>query len=83
MKRKRKVRRVAGTNNGAMSTKTILTLRTAFIKGMFAAAVLLFVIGAASLDSNPVTGVLLTIVSLAVAAVIYIQNEGGYYGDSL
>lgn len=76
--RKRKASRPAATGNGSRTNhKLILALREAFIKGMFAAAVIMTLIGAAAVDADPVKGAAIFIVSLAVAFVIYVQNVDG------
>lgn len=52
-------------------------MREAFIKGLFFACVILFLIGGAALDAEPVIGSVICLVSLAIGALIYVQNVGG------
>lgn len=52
-------------------------MRENFIKGMFFASFLGILIGAAAVDSDPVKGLILLGVSFGLAALIYVQNEGG------
>ena len=50
----------------------ILAYREPFCKGAFFSAVILFLIGGASLDADPFVGVLVCAVSFVLAAVIYL-----------
>lgn len=52
-------------------------MREAFIKGLFFACVILFLIGGAALDAEPVIGCIMCAVSLIFGALIYVQNVGG------
>ena len=72
----KKASRGTAIHNGS-KRKLIIAFREAFIKGVFAACVLMTLIGAAAVDSDPFKGMAIFFVSLAVASVIYMQNVDG------
>lgn len=53
-----------------------IRLRKSFLEGTFLAAVLLFLIGGAALDSEPAAGMILCVISLAYCALMIAQNPG-------
>ena len=57
--------------------RTLQALRRSFIYGLFLAALAGFIYGGLALDAEPCKGCVICLVSLALGALIYVQNVGG------
>ena len=62
-----------------MKRKTWRRMRKAFLEGLVMAAVVMILVGGASLDADPVKGLIIIAVSLILGGAVLIQNPGNSF----